>query len=129
VRDHTQLHLSTAEENRSLANALIAGRALHPASSRGAAVVAFYAAVLYVNAYLWERLEIEPANHFERERFIRSVSDLRSFASHYTRLQAISLSARCTPGARISPDEAQLLIEISLEAIRVTIIRALDTDS
>ena len=90
--------------------------------------MAFYAAVHYVNAYLWDRLQVEPANHFERERFIRTVADLRPFASHYTRLQAISRSARYVPGSHVSPEDAMALIDVNLEEVRHVILQVLDAD-
>jgi len=118
----------SAAENRAFAQALIAERPVRPASSRWAAVAAFYAAVHYVNAYLREHLEIEPSNHTERSRFISSVSGLRSCRSHYVRLEAAAFDARYVAGSRIGPEEARELIDHHLETVRATVLPLLETE-
>jgi hypothetical protein len=71
VEQRTGEHLETAERNRDLARLLLAPSMAASLSTHGfrqppyewVAVIVFYAAVHYVNAYLWERLRLEPNDH------------------------------------------------------------------
>lgn len=102
---------------------------MRSASLRWAAVVAFYDAVHYVNAYLWERLGIEPVNHNQRVRFIGASSELRSVRRHYIRLQAAAFDARYVAAATISPEVAHVLVNQHLDAVRVAVLRSLGNDA
>lgn len=68
----TELHLATASQNRDFAAILVNTYDDAPPSLNWAAVAAFYAAVHYVNAYLWEIARVEPSNHLERAKLINT---------------------------------------------------------
>lgn len=95
-------------------------------------VVAFYAAMHYVNAYLWERRRIEPANHRERESFVVAVSILRPVSNDYLRLFAASYLSRYEPRYRIPSEHERDVLLMNLAAVRVAVLNALqptDTES
>lgn len=122
-------HLVTALENRDFAHALIDSSDHGAVAVRWAAAIAFYAAVHYVNAYLWERLRIEPANHQERGEFVSRVSDLRLMRRYYIHLQAFAFDARYSPSFRPRSEVVRDLIEVDLEAVRVAVLRVLDAEA
>lgn len=82
MKSRTQQHLHRAERNTQLAQRLAA----EESPSEWVMVIAFYAAVQYVAAYLWEVAGIAPQNHREREQFATSVATLKPLAGAYTRL-------------------------------------------
>lgn len=122
----TRDHLATADRNRAVAERLIAETDAESISCEWATVVAFYAAVHLVNAFLWERRSLEPLNHEERSRFVFTIAELRPIAQVYQRLSANGYHARYTPRYRISPQRARQFINTDLAAIESTIVAALN---
>jgi hypothetical protein len=132
VDERTRQHLVTAEENRAFARTLFADRGSQPVALRWGIVVAFYAAMHYVNAYLWERLRSEPANHRERESFVVTVAILRPVANDYLRLFAASYLSRYAPRYRVPSERERANLLANLDAVRVAVLNALqptDTES
>lgn len=120
----TRDHLITAAENREFALHVHGDDVAQAVNLRWASVAAFYAAVHYVNGYLWERRHIEPGNHNERSMFVSTVRELRGANGSYHRLRSMGYDARYAPRARISrSDLADLLVD--LEAVRVAVLNAL----
>jgi hypothetical protein len=106
----TSLHLSTALRHRDVAERLHGMAAGDPISQEWASVAAFYAAVHLVNAYIWEKLRIEPANHAERAQLLYTVADLKSAAIAFRSLQDAAYGARYVPGYRLSASAAAELL-------------------
>lgn len=119
-------HLDTAERNRDVAQAL-----LIPGGSSGlatppyewVAVIAFYAAVHFVNAYLWERHRVVPRDHIERGLYIRNDPILRRCANAYGRLLDTSFKARHVRRHQVSASWADRLITIDLANVE-SVVRA-----
>ena len=89
------------------------------------AVVAFYAAVHLVNAYLWEVRRHAPPNHGNRTALVNADPTLHPRRREYERLLDRGFGARYVPGVRLPVQEVQNLIEIDLEAVRATVRTAL----
>jgi hypothetical protein len=119
--DVTAAHLAVADENRLFAEALIVAE-LRPAPFRWVPVVAFYAAVHYVNAYLWEKRQIEPTSHSERNHFVNMAADLRPIAIHYARLEDAAFRARYLTGYRSSRETAHRHVATNLSAIQRQVV-------
>ena len=66
----TSEHVETAQRCRDIANLLLDATSPTPPPYEWAIVLMFYAAVHYVNAYLWERQRFEPADHLERQQMV-----------------------------------------------------------
>ena len=127
MQAQTDLHLTTAAANRAFATTLATSPNSGVTELRWAAVIAFYAAVHYVNGYLYERLVLEPSTHDERNTFVVTISDLRSVAANYGTLQDIGYRARYLAGFRITRQQVAALLD-DLEAIRVAVLAALPDD-
>jgi hypothetical protein len=84
----TQL-LRTAERNQLFAVSALANPELLPSLREWAAVAAFYSAVHYVNAYLYEQQQFEPANHGQRYTAIMRTPELRVLRSNYQDLNDV----------------------------------------
>lgn len=67
-----------------------------------AAVIAFYATVHYVNAYLWERQRYEPRTHGERTQKVRDTPVLKRASFSYRRLRQVAYDMRYEPFAQPS---------------------------
>ena len=125
----TDAHLDTARRNRDLAHALSNANEFQPSPLEWVGVIAFYAAVHYINAYLWEKLHYEPRNHDERQRVVTTVADLKAAAVSYTRLRSIAYQARYNPGFRLSRSEADIALRIDLYAVEIAVHAALPSAS
>jgi hypothetical protein len=110
----TAAHLRLADENRDLSHRLFA---LSQPPLRWVAVVAFYSAVHYIAAYLWETGPVEVFSHEERDREIDSDRYLQRIAGHYKRLFDISIRARYRPVAKLTGTDVQDFLTIDLIAI------------
>lgn len=113
----TDRHVATARENRDFATALVNDYNGTPPSLNWAAVAAFYAAVHYVNAYLWELAHLEPSSHFERASLIARWPLLQPLVPAYQRLQRYAINARYTPGFRMQRGDVMDLLETDLAII------------
>jgi hypothetical protein len=128
VDARTESHLRTARRNQEIARVLLRGvvdPSIQPPPFEWAAVLGFYAAVHYVNAYLWEKLRYEPRDHDDRARQVCRVSGLRSLDGAYGRLRGRAFLARYKPEFRLSAAEAQTLLDVDLAQIEQTILSAL----
>lgn len=119
-------HLQTAERNRGVAESLVASSDGSSVSAEWSAVAAFYSAVHLVNAYLWERLGIEPHDHLERTRFVAVAADLRECRASYQRLRSLAFQARYEPGFRLATAVAIDLIAHDLTTIQSAVLDALE---
>ena len=120
----TEDHLFTAADNRNFAVRIYRDADAQAADLRWAAVAAFYAAVHYVNGYLWERLNLEPRDHNERSTFVSTVRELRSMNANYRRLRDTGYDARYVPRTRISRSRLGNLLA-DLEAVRSAVLSEL----
>jgi hypothetical protein len=124
----TQEHLARARRNREVADALIgadARRVIDPPALEWATVAAFYSAVHYVNAYLWEKLRHEPRNHDERTNMVARASDLRTVFRSYSRLQDRAYRARYARTFSISPGDVAEAVQTHLRAVERAVLTAL----
>ncbi len=124
----TQQHLARARRNRDVAEALVAPTArsiVSPPAFEWAIVAAFYAAVHYVNAYLWERLRREPRNHDERTNMVAALNDLRPTFRSYSRMQDLAFRARYARTFSVSPADATRIVQADLRAIEEAVLTAL----
>ncbi|MCA1723777.1 MAG: hypothetical protein LC748_05930 [Thermomicrobia bacterium] len=121
----TEAHLDTAGQNRDLAHALLNATELRPSPLEWVGVIAFYAAVHYVNGYLWEKLHYEPRNHDERQRMVTTVADLKAATVSYTRLRSLAYQARYNPGFRLTRNEADIALRVDLYSVEIAVHAAL----
>lgn len=124
----TRQHLDTADRNRNLARLLLDAPSLVglPAPPYGwAAVIAFYAAVHYVNAYLWERYRLEPTNHADRTSRVKADPILRRCAEAYGRLRDEGYRSRYQRAHRLRATKAADLVRVDLAAVERAVMAAL----
>lgn len=123
----TEAHLTTAEAHRQFARALLTPRAstlLQPLPLGWAVVVAFYAAVHYVNALLWERQRYEPRTHQDRVAAVTRTRELRSTSVAYTELQDLAYRFRYAAGFRPQRATVETAVYTHLEHIRQIVRQA-----
>lgn len=128
MEPRTQQHLARAERNRAIAHELLKPSSLvgiQPPPWEWVAVVAFYSAVHYVNAYFWEKLRWDPGGHDARAQQVARSADLRRAAPAYDRLADKGFHARHTPTFRVTDADAQNLVGTDLEAVRHAVLNGL----
>jgi hypothetical protein len=128
VDPRTQQQLATADRFRDLARALASGTGaglVTPPPLDWALVVAFYAAVQYVGAYLWERQRVQFRNHQTRERALSTVPALRGAQQSYLRLRRLSENTRYTYRFRPRPAEVRDALDNDLDVVRRVVLTAL----
>ena len=120
-------HLRIAERNRDLARALLdpALGSLRPTPWEWVAVIAFYAAVHMVNAYLWQTRQYEPTNHGERWTAVRFTLPISRCSRSYRALQDAGYFARYDEMFAVSEQEARELLEVHLRRVEATVMQAL----
>jgi hypothetical protein len=120
VEHLTDRHIQTAERNRAVALAHLntQAHAVTPPAYEWVAVMAFYAAVHYVNGYLWEIRRYAPPDHESRNRLVRGDPVLGACREEYRRLLDAGFRARYVPGFRMLEQGARDLIEVDLEEVR-----------
>lgn len=124
----THDHLETAVRNRDIAMALIDPSfsiAVQPPPLEWVVVVAFYAAVHYVNAYLWQRQRYEPHDHAARENAVARAAEIRTVYESYARLRGFAYRARYVPLFRISRVHAERALA-DLDRVERTVLAALN---
>jgi hypothetical protein len=123
----TNRHIQTAERNRLIASSLLDTEIASIQSSphEWVAVIAFYAAVHHVNAYLWEARRYAPPDHRNRNHVIEGDPVLRRFRDANARLFATGFRSRYVPAFRLPEQDARDLIDVDLEAVRETVRSAL----
>ncbi len=124
----TAEHFRVAERNRDIARVLISPTlaGLRPTPWEWVAVVAFYAAVHYVNGYLWETARFVPKNHGQRSGRVRRDRGLRRASAEYGRLSTVGYQARYDPAFALSETDARDLVETDLRAVEATVMAALN---
>ncbi len=98
--------------------------AVQPPPLDWAVVAAFYAAVHYVNAYLWERQRYEPHTHEARENAVARAVEVRAAYDAYARLRGLAYRARYVPLFQISRPNAQGAL-VDLDRVEKTVLAAL----
>ncbi len=121
MKPRTAQHRAKAEANAALARRL----ATEEPPCDWAVVVAFYAAVHYVGALLWERSEYEPHDHGERGRAINRMQELQQIEAVYFRLYDVGKKVRYLPGMKISAAPIEIALG-DMAQIRTTILPLLD---
>jgi hypothetical protein len=117
VEPHTELHLTTALENQQFAAALLADAEATRAALRWSVTAAFYAAVHYVNAYLWEVARFAPHDHRARYAAMTRWPAITPARTPYERLADAAFRARYVPGHRIPARATNRLVELDLAVI------------
>jgi hypothetical protein len=120
VERQTDRHIQTAERNRAVALAHFDSQAhaVQPPAHEWAAVIAFYAAVHFVNGYLWEVRRYAPPDHESRNLLVRGDPVLRTCHEEYRRLFDVGFRARYVPGFRVLEQGARDLVEADLGEVR-----------
>jgi len=128
VESKTEDHLRVARRNRDFARALLDPSLanMRPEPWEWVAVIAFYAAVHFVNAYLWEAVRVEPPSHNERQARLRRELPIRPSRRRYARLQELSLLARYDEAFVLPEQEARALVNDNLRYIEANVMAALN---
>jgi hypothetical protein len=129
VEPRTREHLETAARNRDIASGLLdpaSSIRIQPPPLEWAVVAAFYSAVHYVNAYLWERQRYEPRDHAARQSAVARVPDLRPASASYTNLRDLAFAARYIPGYRLPRRIAEQALRVDLVAVETAVLTALN---
>ena len=128
MEPRTSAHLTTGERNHSVAQALaapVASALLQPPPLEWAVVAAFYAAVHYVNAYLWEQLRYEPRYHADRRQSVGRVQTLWPTSPAYANLQDLAFRVRYQPMFGLAPVRARAAVQTDPELVATTVRQAL----
>jgi len=125
MNERSRAFLGTAIRHRTTAEFLHDSSSVAPTVSEWVVVAAFYSAVQYINAFLWERLGMEPVNHSERSELVQLVADLRPVVAHYRYLRDAAYSARYDPEWRIATNRLSDVLA-DLESVATAIVTALD---
>ena len=123
----TQQHLERADRNRNLAYQFlkpVTAGDLSPPPFEWVAVIGFYSAVHLVNAYCWETHRLDPGNHTNRSSEVTGHFG-RAVATSYRLLSDRGWQARYAPSYQLDGADAQELLQIDLEAVRDTVLKAL----
>lgn len=126
MKPHTGAFLERANENRLVAERIIADPGSTPGSIRWACVMTFYSALQYVNAYLVEQWDAAPTTHAERETALSLFKqDLRPIAGRYRILKSKASYARYSERSQFTAAELRSLLDNELHAIRVAVLNSL----
>ena len=120
MKPRTAQHLTKADANMKRAQLL----ADEDPPADWAVVVAFYAAVHYVGALLWEQGDYTPINHRERGEAMHLMRELRPVEDVYDRLNDLGWKARYLPALRVSPTRIETALGDMVE-IRTAVFAAL----
>ena len=113
--------------NRDLARTLLdpALAGLQPAPWEWVAVIAFYAAVHAVNAYLWETRRFAPRSHGERSTEVRFNLPISACRTSYQNLSHAGYYARYDEEFSLTEQEARELLDVDFRHVEVTVMQAL----
>lgn len=128
MKPRTREHLDTARRNRDVATALIDSGSMlgvAPPPLEWALVIAFYAAVHYVNAYLWEKLNYQPTDHATRAAAVARDATLRPISPAYVRLRELAFEARYRPGFVLPRAAVEMAVRSDLADIERRVLAAL----
>jgi hypothetical protein len=120
-------HLRIAERNRELARALLdpSQASLRPTPWEWVAVIAFYAAVHLVNAYLWETRGLVPSSHAHRRRELQAALRISACRQSYSALNLAGYQARYDETYSLTEQDARTLLEIHFRRVEATVMQAL----
>ena len=123
----TVTHLQVAARNRDLARALLAPplTGLQPAPWEWVAVIAFYAAVHSVHAYLWETARQVPRNHTQRHMRVQTDPRLAQARGGYGALSFAGGRARYDETYALTERGARTLLEVDFRRVEATVMQAL----
>jgi hypothetical protein len=125
VDQKTLDHLRVAQRNRDLARALLAQNFLVPEPWEWVAVILFYAAVHYVNAYFWECYHVEPTNHDQRSFGVHRDSAISGCQHSYDYLKDRGFHARYTEWFSIPERDARNMVNVELRTVEAVVVQAL----
>ena len=128
MKAETRGYLDRADRHRSLAHALIApaqARLLTPPPLDWALVAGFYAALHYVQAYVWETQHYRAGTHDDLRDTIRRTYQLRSIEFQYRQLLDRSWQVRYLHEFSITLQDATDLLTRNLEPIRQVVLNGL----
>ena len=128
VDAQARVHLDRGERNRDLARALFHTPLtvrIGPPPYEWVTVIAFYAAVHFVNAYFWERRGQDPGGHGRRARWVAGEPELSSVHPSYAHLSDLAWQARYVPTFRLSRADALDVLNIDLAAVEAAVMVAL----
>lgn len=116
MQQRANAYFQTAERNRDLAKAHI----FTASTQDWAVVIAFYAALHFVHAYLYEKEgQKDPKSHHEREWCVENIQALQAAEIYYDDLYDFSLKVRYEPNYRLNSLVAQEAIDNMHEVERV----------
>lgn len=120
-------HLRVAERNRDLARALLSSElaGLRPTPWEWVAVIAFYAAVHCVHAYLWEEKRLAPRDHRRRHAEVQTDPRLARGRGGYGALSYAGHHARYDVTFSLTEREARTLVDVDLRQVEATVVQAL----
>ena len=123
----TANHLRISVRNRDLARALLgpANDGLQPSPWEWVAVMAFYAAVHAVNAYLWEVRRYDPANHGDRRAQLRLSLPITACSRDYRHLERLGFNARYDERFSLTEQQARELLDVDFRRVEATVMQAL----
>ena len=128
MEQETRDHIETAERNRDFARSLLSSpvaQLLSAPPNEWATVIAFYAAVHYVNAYIWERYRIEPRNHAERGQYVQQDPVLRRCERAYRQLRDAGYRSRYVRLCMVPRSEVEGLVNVELAHVEATVMGAI----
>ena len=114
-------HLAKARANRTYAVEILNDEDASQAALNWAGVAAFYAAMHYINAYLWETTRLEPANHLDRENIIGNWPALAPSSQAFRTLFTYSIDIRYSPQFQIRRADLRRMIGRDLARIARTV--------
>ena len=124
----TGAHVDLAERNQKLAHDLLglaADGTLQPPPYEWIAVIAFYSALRYVNAYFWEVQQRATNSHPQRAAWVRQDAYLRTCEAEYQRLWQAGGAARYDLAFVMPAIRANALVVADLGAIEALVRAAL----
>lgn len=124
----TRDHLTKAARNRDVALTLVdpvLPTTIRPQPLEWAIVAAFYAAVHYVNANLWETRRYEPADHGARRNAVARDRTLRVVHRSYARLRHLAFEVRYHPTVQPTRTDAEDAVHQHLAQVEQTVRSAL----
>ena len=98
---------------------------LRPSPWEWVAVIAFYAAVHYVHAYLWETARESPRNHRQRHVKVHTDPHLARGRAGYGALSYAGRLARYDEHFALTEHEARRLVEVHFRRVEATVMQAL----
>jgi hypothetical protein len=98
---------------------------LQPSPWEWIAVMAFYAAVHCVNAYLWETRHFAPLTHRDRRLALQNAPQIRSCANSYGSLNLAGYHARYTETFSLSERDARTLLQVDCRGVEAIVMQAL----